>query len=134
MLAINNGIALLFALIGIFNGFSAVAGNLAMRRREFAMLRSVGLDRRGLHKILFLEGLFFALRPILLAVPWIAGICGLFLWMADVPLSTFGSAFPLGEILLYGAVILAAMGTAYLYGVKAMGREAIVETLRRDLV
>ena len=62
-------VSLLIGLIGIFNAFSTISNNLRLRRREFAMLRSVGLTPKGLNKILMLEGLFFALTPIIVSIP-----------------------------------------------------------------
>lgn len=133
-LAMNGGIAALFALIGIFNAFSAVTGNLIMRRKEFAMLRSVGLDDKGFSHVLFLEGLFFSLRPILLALPWVALINAFFVWLLDMPLAMFATAFPWAPILIYAVIIIGAMGLAYVYGAKKIRREAIVVALRSGLI
>lgn len=134
MLAMASGIALVFALIGISNAFSTVSGNLAMRRRDFAMLRSVGLDDAGFGRVLLIEGLFFALRPILLAIPWIAAICAVFVYLLDMPLSMLWEALPLGTVFLYAAVILVAMGLAYLYGARNIRKGTIVDALRSSLV
>ncbi len=132
--AVASGVALLFALIGITNAFSSVTGNLAMRRKDFAMLRSVGLDEKGFGRVLFIEGLFFAMRPILLAIPWIVCICALLVYMLDMPLSMLGDAIPLGAILAYASVILAVMGSAYLFGARKIRKGNIIEALRSGLV
>jgi putative ABC transport system permease protein len=124
------GIAVLFAIIGISNAFSSVTGNLRMRRREFAMLRSVGLDRKGLNKILFLEGLFFAAGPVAAAVPILAVIYGIFLWMLDVSFSHFLEILPWGELLIYFLSVLAVMGIAYYIGAKAIQHDSVAEALR----
>ena len=134
MLAVSSGAALLFALIGITNAFSSVAGNLAMRRKEFAMLRSVGLDEKGVGQVLFIEGLFFALRPILLAIPWIVGICASLVYLLDIPLLMLSDAIPLGAILVYAVAILLIMGSAYILGAKNIRKGNIIETLRSDLM
>ena len=53
-------------LIGVTNIFNTIGTNVALRRREFAMLRSVGLTPRGFNKIINYEHLLwtegFALR------------------------------------------------------------------------
>ncbi len=128
------GIALVFALIGITNAFSTVSGNLAMRRRDFAMLRSVGLDDTGFGRVLLIEGLFFALRPILLAIPWVAAICAVFVYLLDIPSDMLVEALPLGMICLYAAIILVAMGLAYLNGARNIRKGTIVDALRSSLV
>jgi ABC-type antimicrobial peptide transport system permease subunit len=126
----DTGIAILFAIIGIFNAFSSVTGNLRLRRREFAMLRSVGLDTRGLRQILTLEGTFFAIRPVILSIPILAGIYGIFLWMLDVPLSLFLGILPWCELLMYMCFVLVVMGLAYLYGAASIRKDTIADTLR----
>ncbi|MDR1664953.1 MAG: ABC transporter permease, partial [Clostridiales bacterium] len=45
----NIAVAVMIALIGVSNAFSSVAVSLRLRRREFAMLYSVGLDGGGLN-------------------------------------------------------------------------------------
>lgn len=134
MLAMASGIALVFAFIGISNAFSTVSGNLAMRRRDFAMLRSMGLDDAGFGRVLLIEGLFFSLRPILLAIPWVAAICAVFVYLLDIPPNMLWEALPLGTICLYAAVILVAMGLAYLYGARNIRKGTIVDALRSSLV
>lgn len=134
MLAMASGISLVFALIGISNAFSTVSGNLAMRRRDFAMLRSVGVDDAGFVRILLIEGLFFALRPIFMAIPCITAICALFAYLLDVPSNRIMEALPLGDIFLYAAATFAAMGLAYLYGARKIRKGTIVDALRSNLV
>ena len=48
-------ISIMIGLIGVFNAFSTISNNLRLRKREFAMLRSIGLTPRGLNKMLILE-------------------------------------------------------------------------------
>jgi putative ABC transport system permease protein len=94
------------------------------------MLRSVGLDTSGLRQILTLEGSFFALRPVILSIPILAGIYGIFLWMLDVPLWLFLNILPWGELLMYMCFVLAVMGLAYLYGAASIRKDTIADTLR----
>ena len=48
----------LFGIIGISSAAVAILNSLHQRRKEFAMLRSVGLDRKGLDRLLHIEGFF----------------------------------------------------------------------------
>ena len=51
----------LLLMMGIANYFNVTMTSLAMRRRELAVLESLGLTRRQLRKMLLLEGFFTAL-------------------------------------------------------------------------
>ncbi|MDR2889537.1 MAG: ABC transporter permease [Lachnospiraceae bacterium] len=130
----NMGIAIMFALIGISNAFSAVTTELYLRQREFAMLRSVGLDNRGLSKLLFVEGLNFSLRPVLLGLPFIALICLFFTWMSNLTFTALLPILPYGSILLYSLLVLLLMGIAYWNGARAIRRAIIIEGLRDETV
>jgi DNA-binding response OmpR family regulator len=74
-----------------------IAVKLRIRSREFAMLRPVGLDERGLNRLLFVEGLTFSLRPVLLRLPFLALICCLF--RQYVPEDTRSAATGAGGVL-----------------------------------
>jgi putative ABC transport system permease protein len=130
--AMNMGIAAMIALIGISNAFSSVAASLRIRRREFAMLRSVGLDERGLNRLLLLEGLRFSLRPILLGLPFLLVISQVFLWITDIKWAEYLQVLPAGGLMLYALAALSLMGLAYLNGARDIRRAVIADTLRDE--
>ena len=62
------GFIALVTFIGITSIFNTIVTSLALRKKEFAMLRSVGLSPKGFRKILFLESLFFVAKAYLAAL------------------------------------------------------------------
>ena len=56
----------LFGIIGISSAAVAILNSLYQRRKEFAMLRSVGLDRKGLVRLLHIEGFFLGGKPLVI--------------------------------------------------------------------
>ncbi|NFN88161.1 FtsX-like permease family protein [Clostridium sporogenes] len=50
--------------IGILNFINAMLTSIISRRREFAMLKSIGMTNKQLNKMLILEGVFYALGSI----------------------------------------------------------------------
>jgi putative ABC transport system permease protein len=54
--ALGGGLATILALIGVLNFVNAVVASIFARRREFAMLQSVGMTGKQLRKTLFFEG------------------------------------------------------------------------------
>lgn len=67
----------LIALIALANVFNTVSTGINLRRREFAMLRSLGLSRRGLGKMLRLECVAYGLR----ALAWGLPATGVLTWV-----------------------------------------------------
>jgi putative ABC transport system permease protein len=57
--ALGGGLSGILALIGVLNFINTAAASILSRRREFAMLQSVGMTGRQLRKTLFLEGVTY---------------------------------------------------------------------------
>lgn len=55
-------------LVGILNYFNAILTGIMTRRREFAMLQSVGMTWRQLKKMLILEGVYYAIGAGILSI------------------------------------------------------------------
>lgn len=64
----------LITLIGVTSVFNTISTSMALRKREFAVLRSIGLTRKGFNKILFFESLFFGLKSLIYAIPVSLGV------------------------------------------------------------
>jgi putative ABC transport system permease protein len=127
-------VSLLIGLIGIFNAFSTISNNLRLRRREFAMLRSVGLTPKGLNKILMLEGLFFALTPIIVSIPIVLFICWYMLRLTPITWSEFISIFPAGPILIYAILIIASIFLSYAVSSTSAKKSNVVESIKDEIV
>ena len=60
------GFIILISLISMTNVFNTISTSIALRRREFAMLRSVGLTQRGFARMMDYECIIYGAR----ALPW----------------------------------------------------------------
>ncbi len=63
------GFIVLISLIAAANVFNTISTNVSLRRREFAMLRSVGLSQKGFRQMLHYECLVYGLRGLLWGLP-----------------------------------------------------------------
>ncbi len=57
---IGGSLALIIGLIGVLNFINAILTSILTRRKEFAMLESIGMTRKQLVKMLYCEGLYYA--------------------------------------------------------------------------
>lgn len=126
-------IAGFLALIGISNVFSTVSSNLRQRRKEFAMLRSVGLDPKGIKKMLTLEAVLFGLLPIALSIPLVGIIILAFLKINMIYLHEFLPFFPLLPICGFALLIVLSVMLAYRWGSKTLYRDGMVEVLKNEI-
>lgn len=62
------GFVILISLIAVANIFHTISTNLLLRRKEFAMLRSMGMSRKGFRKMLSYECLIYGFRSIVYGV------------------------------------------------------------------
>ena len=95
--------ASILSIVGISSATSAIMNSLYQRRKEFAMLRSVGLDKKGLMKLLYTEALLLAAKPVLIGLPVLLVICATLLWLQDVTFAEFFTVFPSWGLLAFRA-------------------------------
>lgn len=67
-LLLGGALSLIVGLVGILNFFNAILTGIITRKREFAMLQSVGMTGKQLKTMLVYEGLFYALEAGLLSL------------------------------------------------------------------
>lgn len=124
----------LLALIGIANVFSTISGNLRQRKKEFAMLQSVGISPRGIRRMLALEAMILGLMPILLSLPVNAAVVGLFLHMNMTRVGEFLPFLPVLPTGVFAMVILLSVMAAYRLGGSMLRRTAVADVLREETV
>ena len=56
----GNAISIIIALVGVLNFINSMVTAIVSRRREFAMIQSVGMTKRQLCRMLVYEGLYYA--------------------------------------------------------------------------
>lgn len=54
-------ISVVIALVGVLNFINSMITSIVSRKKEFAMIQSVGMSRKQLQKLLIFEGLYYAL-------------------------------------------------------------------------
>lgn len=64
----GGALSLIVALVGVLNFFNAILTGIAARRREFAMLQSIGMTSKQLRRMLIIEGLLYTMGALLLAL------------------------------------------------------------------
>ncbi len=63
------GFIVLISMIAMVNMFNTISTNILLRRREFAMLRSVGMTSRGLKKMMNYECIKYGTRGLIFGLP-----------------------------------------------------------------
>ncbi|MGI6667889.1 MAG: ABC transporter permease [Acetivibrionales bacterium] len=62
------GFIILISLIAAANIFNTISTNIGLRRREFAMLKSIGLTQKGLTKMMNYECLLYGIKGLIYGI------------------------------------------------------------------
>ena len=106
MTGVGIGISLILAVIGVMNYINTIIGNIANRRKELAILESIGMTRKQMNRMLMREGSIYALGAIFvtmvvgLPVTW-----GLYQSMNYMNVPFFLPVAPIGIVVLLLFVI-----------------------------
>jgi len=122
------------AVIGLSNIWATISANLRQRRREFAMLKSVGLTPGQLWKMLCLEGVTLGLKPLLYTIPFQAVWIGAFLYTSQITVLEYLPFFPIRVLGVYILLVLLAILGAYLLGGLKLQRESVIEAVKDDTI
>ncbi len=127
-------LAALFGIVGISSVLSAILNSLGQRRKEFAMLRSVGVDEKGIRRLLGMEGFLLSIRPILIGLPLLVIVCVAQCYMMGVSVMEFLYAFPVWVLVVYIILVLLVINGIYTLSSKKIRDDAIVEAIKDDTV
>lgn len=132
-LFINCFIAITTA-IAVANVFNTLANSIILRRREFAMLKSIGMGNRAFWRMIALECASYALRGLIIGLMLGAGVT--FMAFQAMSLSFAGLDFemPLGWVLGAIGLVVGVLALSTLYALRKSSAGSIVQTLREDAV
>lgn len=124
----------IMTLIAMANVFNTISTNIKLRRRELAMLRSVGLDDKGLARMLRFECVLYGVRTMLWSLPLSAAVLAL-LYEGVVLGGGEGIHFivPWGSLALSLLGVFAIVSVTMLYASGRIRQENILDALRDEM-
>lgn len=125
------GFLTLITLIGVTNIVNTLDTNIKLRRREIAMLKSVGLTPGGLLRMLRYESLFYGLTALLYGLP--LGIAlSVFIYSQFEGVGAFAFSLPWGAILACVLGILAIVLATMMVSGAMIRNDNIVDTIKEE--
>ena len=126
------GFITLITMISIMNIINTISNSMNERRREFAMIRSVGMTPKSFKKMIYFESLRYGIISLMWALPISALIhFGMYKYLSE----SFDYGFKLHPIVYIIAVVAVFLiiGIALLYSVTKIKDDNIIETLKQDI-
>lgn len=125
------GFITVVALIGITNIFNTITTNLELRAPEFAMLRAVGMTGREFRRLIWLEGLFYGGKSLLIGIPLgIVISLGFHRALGESIVTAF--RFPKEGITTAVLAVAALLCGILRYSMGRIRRKNLIETIRSE--
>ncbi|SEN85399.1 putative ABC transport system permease protein [Mesobacillus persicus] len=125
------GFITLISLISIANIFNTISTSISLRKREFAMLRSVGMTPKGFNKMINYESIFYGVKALAYGLP-ISLLVMLAIHRSLRNTFEYGFTLPWVSILFVIAVIFIIVGSAMLYSIAKIKNENIIDGLKQE--
>lgn len=125
---------IMISLIATANVLNTISTNIKLRRRELAMLRSVGMSERDFQKMMNFECVFYGMRALLFGLPigaissWLI-YKGMVLGGAD----NIDFVFPWSSMGISVLSVFFVVFITMLYAIGKIKRENIIDALRDDM-
>ena len=125
------GFIIVISLIGITNVFNTITTNVNLRRREFAMLKSVGMTKKEFRRMIRLESIFVGMKSLVFGLP--IGI-GLSYLIYHFLLKESGVSYqtPINAICICTVVVFLLIATIMKYSINKINKQNIIETIRNE--
>ncbi|MDK2564044.1 FtsX-like permease family protein [Romboutsia sedimentorum] len=127
------GFVILISLVSIANIVNTISTNINLRKREFAIIKSIGVTPGGFNRMIYLESFLYGALALVYGVPIGLGI--------DVLVNkTTGYVIQLGIILPWNAVLISVVGifvitfVASYIPMKKINKENIIENIRQESI
>ena len=127
------GFIVVISLVSVTNIINTISTNINLRKREFAIIKSIGVTPGGFNKMIYMESFLYGALSLLYGVP--IGI-GINILMNKI----LGEIISIDIMIPYKAILVAAVGvfiitfiSAYI-PMKKINKENIIENIRQESI
>lgn len=118
-------------LIGITNIFNTITTNMNLRKKAFAMLKSIGMTKKEFNRMIRLESIFYGVKSLIIGIP--IGILlsyGMYNVFKDNMQMSYN--LPLKAIIISIIFVSIIIGIIMKYSMSKINKQNIIETIRND--
>lgn len=125
------GFIILISLITIANVFNTISTNVNLRRREFAMLKSVGMTDRSFTKMLNFECIFYGMKGLMYGLP-VAILVTYLIYRSINEGVEMGFYLPINGLLISVFCVFIVVFISMMYSMSKIRDENILDALRNE--
>lgn len=125
------GFIALITLITVANIMNTISTGVLLRRKEFAMLKSVGITPGGFRKMICLESLFYGLRAVVVGIP--LSLLLNYLMNRSLGSDMLPFTVNIGLYVIAVAAVFVVIGLTMVFAVSKISKDSVVETLKEEI-
>ncbi len=130
---LSYGFIILMSLISLINMFSIISTNIYLRRRDFAILASVGMSHKGTVKMMMYECFLYGSKGLIYGIP-LSLAASVFISLKINDAMETDIILPTGYILVSIVAVFAVIALSMLYSISKIKKDNTVETVRNENV
>ena len=125
------GFIVVVTLIGVTSVFNTITSNMELRKKEFAILKSIGMTKHEFNNMIILEAFFYSFKSLFYGI--ILGIGGSYIvYRLFAEKVDYGYILPISAIIISIIFILILVYTIMRYSIGKVNKQNIIETIRSD--
>lgn len=125
------GFVAVISIIGITNVFNTITTNMALRSREFATLRSIGMTDKEFKKMIWYESFLYGTKALLFGIPAGLGLSYIF-YRQFTGILEMPYHVPYQQVITCILFVFIIVCLTMQYAVKKVEKQNIIETIRNE--
>lgn len=121
----------LISLIAVANVFNTISTNIRLRRRELAMLRSVGMADKNFNRMMRFECALYGIRALVIGIPLSLVLSALSVYVMTVDEVEF--RLPWASVGISTLSVFLVIFATMMYAVSKIRKENIIDALRDEM-
>lgn len=125
------GFIILIGLISIANIINTISTSMALRTKEFSMLKSIGMTPKAFNKMIYFESLFYGLKTLVYSLP-IGLIIMYFLYQNLTDVFDRPFSVPIPSFIILIIAIFTIVFTTLIFSSRKIKQLTIIDGLKND--
>jgi len=127
------GFIMLITAISVANIFNTISTSISLRKREFGMLKSMGMTPKGFNKMINYESIFYGMKSLLYGLPISIGLMYL-MYRSMSNVFEYSFALPWIRVLYVVLAVFLIVSAAMLYSSSKVRRENVIDAIKTENV
>ena len=125
------GFITLISLIAVANVFNSISTGILLRRREFAMMRSIGLSDRGFRKMMRYECLLYGIKSLLWGLP-ASFLMTFLIWKVTEESLSVRFFIPWGSVLIAVGSVFLVVFVTMVYASAKIKKDNLIDVIKKE--